>query len=202
MIFGCSAGGASVAGMLTMPDAFGLYQAAGIESPGGHQGWMTGDVRTDDDWTTPSLNRNHSLALAAKLGCQTPTNLTCLHNLSVSTVFDASTAYRFAPALAVEGDFPLGLIAAGRWNKVPVIIGGQSCESCSSAVSAFGPYTRNGVTDEQVRTMLTRVGVYVVCTCTCMRVCGYVVGIYVCMHACSDPLTLINIVQAVANAQQ
>ena len=44
MIFGCSAGGASVAGHLVLPDSAGLYHAAGIESPGGHQGWM-GDVR-------------------------------------------------------------------------------------------------------------------------------------------------------------
>ena len=44
MIFGCSAGGASVAGHLVLPASAGLYHAAGIESPGGHQGWM-GDVR-------------------------------------------------------------------------------------------------------------------------------------------------------------
>lgn len=34
MIFGCSAGGASVAGMLVMPEAFGLYRTAALQSPG------------------------------------------------------------------------------------------------------------------------------------------------------------------------
>eukprot|EP00966_Prymnesium_polylepis_P308401 7126857-Prymnesium_polylepis.1 len=38
MIFGCSAGGASVAGLLVHPEVNGLYQAAALESPGGHQG--------------------------------------------------------------------------------------------------------------------------------------------------------------------
>ncbi len=39
MIFGCSAGGASVAGMLTMPESYGLYSAAGLESPGARFLW-------------------------------------------------------------------------------------------------------------------------------------------------------------------
>ena len=35
IIFGCSAGGASVAGHLVLAASKGLYHAAGIESPGG-----------------------------------------------------------------------------------------------------------------------------------------------------------------------
>ena len=31
-----------------------------------------------------------------------------------------------------------GLIRRGQWTKVPTIIGGQSCESCGSALGAFG----------------------------------------------------------------
>ena len=31
-----------------------------------------------------------------------------------------------------------GLIRRGQWTKVPTIIGGQSCESCYSALGAFG----------------------------------------------------------------
>jgi hypothetical protein len=134
-----------------MPDAFGLYQAAGIESPGGHQGWMTGSVRSDDDWTLASLITNHSVLLAGELGCASPSDLPCLQALSTEAVYTPSKALRFAPALAVEGEVPLGLIAAGKWNKVPVIVGGQSCESCESAEATFGPYTRSGVSDARVR---------------------------------------------------
>lgn len=134
-----------------MPDAFGLYQAAGIESPGGHQGWMTGSVRSDDDWTLASLITNHSVLLAGELGCASPSDLPCLQALSTKAVYTPSKALRFAPALAVEGEVPLGLIAAGEWNKVPVIVGGQSCESCESAEATFGPYTRSGVSDARVR---------------------------------------------------
>lgn len=142
--------GASVAGMLTMPDAYGLYQAAGIESPGGHQGWMVGTQRYADDWTPPSFNKNMSDTLATELGCTGPGDLECLQKLTTSAVYAPSLKLHFAPALAVEGQYPLGQIAKGEWNKVPVIIGGQSCESCGVAESMLGPYTRDGVTDAQV----------------------------------------------------
>lgn len=56
MIFGCSAGGASVAGFLVDPATWDLFHAAGIESPGGHQGWMTDVIRTDDDWMASDLS--------------------------------------------------------------------------------------------------------------------------------------------------
>ncbi|EGB03211.1 hypothetical protein AURANDRAFT_7103, partial [Aureococcus anophagefferens] len=39
MVFGVSAGGASVAHLLVEPRAAGLFSAAALESPGGHQGW-------------------------------------------------------------------------------------------------------------------------------------------------------------------
>lgn len=118
MIFGCSAGGASVAGMLTMPDAYGLYRAAGIESPGGHQGWMGGTVRADDDWMSTTLNVNNSHALSKELGCSGPDDLPCLQALSTAAVYNPSLRMRFAPSLGVEGQFPLGQIALGQWNKV------------------------------------------------------------------------------------
>lgn len=37
MIYGSSAGGASVAGHMVLPESVGLFHAAAIESPGGHQ---------------------------------------------------------------------------------------------------------------------------------------------------------------------
>ena len=56
------------AGMLTMPEAYGMYTTAGIESPGGHQGWMGGAERSDDDWMSTNLNLANSKALARTMG--------------------------------------------------------------------------------------------------------------------------------------
>ena len=118
MIYGCSAGGASVAGMLTMPEAFGMYSAAGIESPGGHQGWMGDMVRSDDDWMSTDLNLANSESLARQLNCTGASDISCLQNLSLAALYGPSRAMRFAPAMPTEGDYPLGLIRQGKWNKV------------------------------------------------------------------------------------
>ena len=144
MIFGCSAGGASVAGLLISPAATGLYHAAGIESPGGHQGWMGDKKRSDDDWMDAALNLNNSEALAKQLGCAGGrSDVGCLQALDVSTLYAASSALRLAPSLVVDGaqSYPLREIRQGRWSGVPVIVGGQSCESCGGAFAAFGPPT-------------------------------------------------------------
>eukprot|EP00434_Breviolum_minutum_P038072 symbB.v1.2.033769.t1/scaffold4242.1/size42524/3 len=73
MIFGGSGGGAAVAGHLTMPGSWGLYHAAGMDSPGGHQGWHAPSdprVRQSDDWMLPSLAVNNSYDYAVSLGCK------------------------------------------------------------------------------------------------------------------------------------
>jgi len=162
MIYGCSAGGASVAGMLTMPSAYGMYKSAGIESPGGHQGWMGCSAdgacpRGDDDWMSAKLNVANSLALSQSLGCKDNTDVACMQKLSLSAIYKPSKRLRFAPALPAE-TYPLGQIQKGKWNKVPVIIGGQSCESCGNALSAFGKYSRSGVTEAQFTAALINGG--------------------------------------------
>jgi carboxylesterase type B len=141
MIFGCSAGGASVAGLLVNSEVNGLYRAAALESPGGHQGWMTDAVRSDDDWMSAKLNLANSDALAVQMGCGSAANTSCLQAVDLTTFYSASRKLRFAPALVVRGEesFPLREIRLGLWSKVPVIIGGQSCESCGSAEFALGP---------------------------------------------------------------
>jgi para-nitrobenzyl esterase len=158
MIYGCSAGGASVAGMLTNTAMDGLYTSAGIESPGGHQGWMVGATRSDDDWMSTELNIANSNSLAAELGCKGASDVGCLQQLDLDTLYQKSKGSHFAPAMPVEGQYPLGQIAKGEWNQVPVIIGGQSCESCGAAEAAFGKYTRDGVTDARFRTALEHAG--------------------------------------------
>jgi len=147
LIFGCSAGGASVAGHLVSTAATGLYHAAGIESPGGHQGWMGDAVRSNDDWMSADLNRENSDALAADINCTSRTDLACLQAAELSVLYRASLQRRLAPALDGEV-FPLGLIRQGLWNKVPTIIGGQSCESCADAEARLGPPTASVSTAE------------------------------------------------------
>lgn len=100
MIFGCSAGGASVAGLLVSPDVSGLYRAAALESPGGHQGWMGDGARSDDDWMSAALNGENSDALAKEVGCEGGrSDLPCLRSLPLDKLYVPSRGRRFAPAL-------------------------------------------------------------------------------------------------------
>ena len=158
LIFGCSAGGASVAGMLVHRPLDGLYSAAGIESPGGHQGWMAGPVRSDDDWMSPTLNLNNSHFVATAVGCESAADLACLRRVESDKLYSAGRKRRLAPALATEGAYPLGQIRRGNWSRVPVIVGGQSCESCGGAAALLGPYSRNDVTEDQLRAALIKAG--------------------------------------------
>ena len=143
MIFGCSAGGASVAGLLVNKEAAGLYHAAALESPGSHQGWHDDEKRSDDDWMSATLNEANSDTLSKQLGCTGRTDVVCLQGLDIHTLYSPSRQLRFAPALVgadgIYDTYPLREIRKGNWNKVPVIVGGQSCESCYSAVAALGP---------------------------------------------------------------
>ena len=66
--------------------------------------------------------------------CKGNQDTTCLQALNISILYHAGKLLHFAPALAAEGEYPLSQIAKGLWNKVPVIIGGQSCEACNDAL--------------------------------------------------------------------
>lgn len=141
MIYGCSAGGASVAGHLVLPDSFGLYSSASIASPGGHQGWMGDEERINDDWMSLALNANHSDIFLQGVSCINSTakaTLECLQNASVGDILSSGSNMRFAPSLPEEGQFPLGMIQRGHWNRVPTMIGGASCESCNDAWHDLG----------------------------------------------------------------
>lgn len=148
MVFGVSAGGASVAHLLVEPRAAGLFSAAALESPGGHQGWMAPGARPDDDFAAPAVVANASAGAAAALGCAVD-DFSCLRAAPLAALLAAAKGARFAPSLSrarpaddrsADGvETPLGLIRAGSWTRVPVIVGGQSCESCGAAEAAFGP---------------------------------------------------------------
>lgn len=139
MIFGCSAGAASVAGHLVMPESYNLYHAAALSSMGGHKGWYKGVHKTDDDFMQPSSILRNSQQLAQAIGCASSEDWPCLSSAPVAKLLDAEQTLHFAPAMPREGDFPLGLIRRGQWNRVPLIVGGANCESCEDAADRIGP---------------------------------------------------------------
>lgn len=160
MIHGCSAGGASVAGHLVLQGSFGLYKAASLESPGGHQGWMGDKRRTNDDWMSTALSDKNSQQLAKHFNCSRPStsgSVECLRNVTTPIVGKASLTWRFAPSMPEEGQYPLGLIQRGHWNQVPTMVGGASCESCMDAAGYLGSPSKS-VDKERFDQALIRYG--------------------------------------------
>ena len=97
MMFGCSAGGASVAGHLVNRRMNGLYSSAALHSPGGHQGWQSPTSVGVDDWMSKKTNLHNSKVFAARLGYTTQaaeyeSGLHCPRNdhLFCNTVFAAA----------------------------------------------------------------------------------------------------------------
>eukprot|EP00438_Fugacium_kawagutii_P023841 Skav212426 [mRNA] locus=scaffold202:184531:190857:- [translate_table: standard] len=146
MIFGGSGGGAAVAAHLTMPGSWGLFHAAGMDSPGGHQGWRAPEdfrVRLADDFMLTSVSLKDSRDFAQSLGCEDAGDLPCLQGFDAEVlVQQASTSeisrqkhWFFTPAVA---EYPMALMAQGAWHPVPLIIGISSCEACKLATQASG----------------------------------------------------------------
>jgi hypothetical protein len=128
-----------------------------IQSPGGHTGWKPSSdtIDGDDDLTTPTRIKASSLSLSTQLDCMkkgskgsaASPDLQCLQSLPYSKVYSAAGRIHFAPALESKddgaADFPVRRFRLGQWNsKIPVIVGGQSCESCGAALAAFGEVMR------------------------------------------------------------
>lgn len=132
VLMGGSAGGASVDHFLLSSST--LYAAVSLESPGGHQGWMTGDVLDNDDWMSERLRRNHSEELG---------NVTALRALDADDLWAKASPLRLAPSLVDDqgrDDYPIHRIRRGLYNtRVSIIVGGVSCESCSDAQTLLGP---------------------------------------------------------------
>ena len=94
--------------------------------------------------------------LTAVLGCTGKADVDCLRKTDITTLYTAGKKFRFAPAMPVEGNYPLSEIRKGKWSKVPTIVGGQSCESCNSA-ARFGPPSHEP-TKEEFDAALTKAG--------------------------------------------
>ena len=149
LVIGCSAGGASVANLL-LNDI--IFKAAAIESPGTHCGWKNDTTRSDDDFMSLSLRTRNAATLEEEINVST---------VDASTLYAQAKSLRFAPAL-VDPDtgnetYPLALLRKNELPDVPLIVGGQSCESCGDAANYLGPPSNN-VTYDQLRDAVTRAG--------------------------------------------
>ena len=124
MILGVSAGGASVAYLLSAASPTPIAAAA-MESPGGHQGWMNPDgPRDDDDFVDPAVLAASSAAVAFDVNC-TVDDVACLRAVDADELLAAAADRRLAPAIArrrpdddrsADGvESALGLLADGRW---------------------------------------------------------------------------------------
>jgi len=178
LLVGCSAGGASVANLLVSGPP-GHFKAAVIGSPGSHLGWIGDEdsVRTNDDFMSLSLRQKNVAILQNEFSHVQDKDI-----ISTDLLFSTSKVLRFAPATTVassqkkpfsqrrqkkkrrkttiqeEETSPLREIMKGNaMNKVPVIVGGQSCESCADAATFLGPPSE-GTTFNQLRDAIAKAG--------------------------------------------
>ncbi|KAH8056091.1 major facilitator superfamily-like protein [Aureococcus anophagefferens] len=127
MVFGVSAGGASVAHLLVEPRAAGLFSAAALESPGGHQGWMAPGARPDDDFAAPAVVANASAAAAPSAAPVSENEYASAlaRHFAGAAVDAAAIASRYAGRAA----------AKGRWRAFARILS-DSGHACSSQLHA------------------------------------------------------------------
>ncbi|MGW6710202.1 carboxylesterase/lipase family protein, partial [Streptomyces sp. NPDC054956] len=137
-VSGQSAGSGSVCGLLAAPSAAGLFHRAVLQS-----GPCT-LLRTPDGARSESEAR----AFAASAGCADPAVVVaCLRAASGQALVDAARTHPTSGPASGDGLLPkdpAAAIAAGTWNKVPVLIG-----STRSEARFFVALTQPGLTAEQ-----------------------------------------------------
>jgi para-nitrobenzyl esterase len=137
-LFGESAGGGSVHTLLTSPLAKGLFQKAIIESGGG-RGLLGGPryLSHEGPGGSPSAEAA-GLAFAKKAGItgEDAAALTALRNLPAESVVDGlNMMTMFTPTYSgpmIDGkvivESPDAAYLAGRWSKMPVMVGANSMD--------------------------------------------------------------------------
>lgn len=139
-VFGESAGGGSVLTLLTSPLSQGLYQRAIIESGGG-RGLLMGQrylSKTGPDGTPSAESLGVNFAKSNGItdtGAAGLAQLRALpadkvvNGLNMASMWQAATTY---PGPMIDGaivtESPQSAIVAGRWAKVPLIIGANSMD--------------------------------------------------------------------------
>ena len=127
-IDGESAGGWSVCGHLVSPGSRGLFSRAMIQS---------GSCSSQ----TPARAEERGTAYAAAAGCpDPPTAVACLRAAPVGALLDASSdfAARFVSGTTSFPEAPAAAVAAGRFRRVPVVIGANRDEGRTFAQGFIG----------------------------------------------------------------
>jgi para-nitrobenzyl esterase len=139
-VFGESAGGGSVLTLLTSPLSQGLYQRAIIESGGG-RGLLMGQrylSKTGPDGTPSAESLGVNFAKSNGITDTGAAGLAQLRTLpadkvvaglNMASMWQAATTYS-GPMIdgAIVTEAPQSAIVAGRWAKVPLIIGANSMD--------------------------------------------------------------------------
>ena len=139
-VFGESAGGGSVLTLLTSPRSQGLYQRAIIESGGG-RGLLMGQrylSKTGPDGTPSAESLGVNFAKSNGITDTGPSGLAQLralpgdkvvNGLNMASMWQAASTYS-GPMIdgAIVSESPQTAIVAGRWAKVPLIIGANSMD--------------------------------------------------------------------------
>ncbi|GLZ28360.1 carboxylic ester hydrolase [Lentzea sp. NBRC 105346] len=131
-IFGESAGGISVCGQLTTPRSAGLFHKAIIQSGACSLAFATGSGQFGTIWAS----RQEVEAIGAKLplGCPngSPDGIECLRKVDATKLVDPAIAWQFnRPAYGTRTlpREPSAELKAGRFHRVPVLIGSNRDEA-------------------------------------------------------------------------
>jgi para-nitrobenzyl esterase len=144
-IFGESAGGVSVCSLLAAPPAAGLFHRAIIESG------------ACDLVKTFAAGEKDSRAIAAELGCAGADVVACLRAKPASAFIKLKGNSAIAAAHidgAVLPDQPIALLAAGKFHKVPVMVGSNKNELNLILVATNLDLLPNAMVDKTMRKML------------------------------------------------
>jgi para-nitrobenzyl esterase len=147
-IAGESSGGGSVCFHLASPTAADLFQRAVIQSgafvvPAGVSAFLGGGSSVPCGAATLADAEKAGSAFATSVGCQDPGSAAaCMRSKSAADLLAASSS--FSAGINVSGAvFPeavLAAIQAGRWNRVPVIIGTTHDELQIAATAVPGGF--------------------------------------------------------------
>ncbi|WP_326561888.1 carboxylesterase/lipase family protein [Micromonospora sp. NBC_01796] len=127
-LFGESAGSFSTCAHLAAPASAGLFHRAIMQSGPCTAGWSPS---TPSSLRPREMARNEGLSVARDLGCADPaTAASCLRRTDVAELLDKSDRIEFGPVLGgpVLPVDTARALAAGHFNRVPVIHGGNRDE--------------------------------------------------------------------------
>ncbi|WP_132124833.1 carboxylesterase/lipase family protein [Actinocrispum wychmicini] len=147
-IFGQSGGANDVCAQLTSPTARGLFQRAIMQSGTCATDWplngLTVDVPAGGPWLSKADTQRNGVILATKFGCTDASSaVDCMRAVSVPNLLADQAKVIDTPVAFGDGILPESpdkALAAGRYNRVPVISGTNRNEERLQAVFFPPPF--------------------------------------------------------------